>query len=158
MTQFVAKHESTGNRIKEALESGDSNQAERLAHSLKGVAGNLGINRIFVLAGNLEKAIGESRADVQVQLREFTSELDRQVQAIQRALKVEPPVEQRREGSRKMDPAEALELVARLRALLQASDADAATAYARLKDVVRGTADEAKWTRSGRPLACLILT
>lgn len=42
-----------------------------------------------------------------------------------RAVRVEPRVEQRREGSRKMDPAEALELVARLRAPLQTSNADA---------------------------------
>src|SRR5262249_41709527 len=31
LVRFTVRHESTGNRIKEALESGDNNQAERLA-------------------------------------------------------------------------------------------------------------------------------
>ncbi|HEX8800495.1 MAG TPA: response regulator, partial [Terriglobales bacterium] len=54
LAEFVAKQGSTGVQIASALESGDRNLAERLAHSAKGVAGNMGINVTFQLAGELE--------------------------------------------------------------------------------------------------------
>jgi len=138
---FVARHGSAGAQIGVALENGDRKLAERLAHSVKGVAGNLGINGLFQLAGKLQSAIHESRDDVDVLFEGFSWELDRQVQAIQRALRAQAPVPQGGEGNRIFDPAEALAAVARLRAMLQASDADAADAYRTLAEILRGTVD-----------------
>jgi HPt (histidine-containing phosphotransfer) domain-containing protein len=86
LSQFVVRQESTGNRIKEALEAADHDQAQRLAHSLKGVAGNLGINRIFVLAGNLENAIRESHVGTQGLIEDLTSALERQIRIIRAVL------------------------------------------------------------------------
>ena len=86
LSQFVVRQQSIGNRIKEALETGDHNQAERLAHSLKGVAGNLGINQIFVLAGTLESAIRESPAGTKGLIEELTSALERQIRIIRAVL------------------------------------------------------------------------
>ena len=139
--QFVARQGSAGAQIEVALENGDRRLAERLAHSVKGVAGNLGMDSIFQLAGKLQSAIRESRDDVDVLFEGFSWELDRQVQAIQRALKAQTPVPQGGEGHRIFDPAEALAMVGRLRALLEASDADAADAYRTLAEILRGTAD-----------------
>ena len=140
LAQFAAQRGSAGTQIASALESGDRGLAERLAHSAKGAAGNIGINATFQLAGKLESAIRESRADAQVLLKEFTSELNRQAQTIQQALQTEAPVQSRAESVGKIEAAEALALIAQLRALLQASDADAIAAYASLKNRLRGSA------------------
>jgi len=139
--QFVARQGGAGAQIAAALENGDRRLAERLAHSVKGVAGNLGMDSIFQLAGKLQSAIRESRDDVDVLFEGFSWELDRQVQAIQRALRAQTPVQQGGKGSQMFNPAEALAMVERLRAMLQASDADAADAYRTLAETLRGTVD-----------------
>src|SRR6516164_6042262 len=54
--QFVARQGGAGAQIAAALENGDRRLAERLAHSVKGVAGNLGMDSIFQLAGKLQTA------------------------------------------------------------------------------------------------------
>jgi hypothetical protein len=78
---------------------------------------------------------------VDVLFEGFSWELDRQVQAIQRTLKAQTPVPQGGEGHRIFDPAEVLAMVGRLRAMLEASDADAADAYRKLVEILRGTVD-----------------
>jgi HPt (histidine-containing phosphotransfer) domain-containing protein len=141
LRQFVARQGSAGAEIKVALENGDHALAERLSHSVRGVAGNIGIEAIFQSAGRLQSAIHESRGDVQVLLEEFSSELGRQVQAIQKALRGSTPIRPGGEGNPAFDPGQALAMVARLRALLEARDADAVDAYRALAETLRGAAD-----------------
>jgi two-component system, sensor histidine kinase and response regulator len=73
--QFVARQGSAGGQIEAALENGDRKLAERLAHSVKGVAGNLGIDSLFQLAGKLQSAIHESRDDLDVLFEGFSLNL-----------------------------------------------------------------------------------
>jgi PAS domain S-box-containing protein len=151
--QFAVRHGSAGEQIATALESGDRSTAERLAHSVKGVSGNIGINTMFQLAGQLEKSLRESNADVQALLKAFSSELDRQVQAIQRALKAEAATQQPETSERNFDPMTALPVVERLRVLLQSGNADASTVFARLKDVLGGAADGATMNSLGTAIS-----
>jgi CheY-like chemotaxis protein len=144
LRQFVAWQGSTAAEIEVALENGDRRLAERLAHSVKGVAGNIGIDGIFQLAGRLQNAIHESCDDAQVVLKEFSSELDRQVEAIQAALRAQTPVPQGAKDSQIYDPGEARADIGRLRALLEARDADAVDAYDRLAEILRGPADSTR--------------
>jgi CheY-like chemotaxis protein len=139
LAQFAARHESTGNRIKEALESGDHNQAERLAHSLKGVAGNLGINQIFVLAGTLESAIRESSAATKGLIEELTSALDCQIRIIRAAWLADSVGGGKRFDARPAERGEALAAIARLRERLEASAADAPRVFAEMAEILRGT-------------------
>jgi PAS domain S-box-containing protein len=139
LAQFAARHESTGSRIKEALDSGDHNQAERLAHSLKGVAGNLGMNQIFVLAGTLENAIRESQTGAKGLIEEFTSALDRQIRIIRAALLAESVDVGKRFDVRPAERGEALAAIARLRERLEASAADAPRVFAEVSGILRGT-------------------
>lgn len=141
LAQFAVKQRSAGERIASAIESGDHHQAERLAHSLKGVAGNLGINQIFHLAGNLERAIRESLDSVGGMVKELASALDRQVQNIQEGLKVRTPIAGKLDAAGSVDPFAVSAAVARLRELLKASDADAPEAYANLAKILEGTVD-----------------
>ena len=139
LTQFAARHESTGGRIKEAFESGDNNQAERLAHSLKGVAGNLGIDQIFALAGTLENAIRESHAGTKVLIEELTSTLDRQIRIIRTALLADSVDGGKRFDARPPERGEALAAIARLKERLEASAADAPRLFAEVAEILRGT-------------------
>jgi len=137
LTQFAAKQGSAAAQIQAALERGDRSQAERLAHSLKGAAGNLGIQQIFHSAGKLETAIRESRHSVEKMIRELAPALERQAQAIQRSLGATTPAI----GPRAR-PAEALATsaaAARLKELLEASDADAPQACRHLAELLEGT-------------------
>jgi len=149
LTQFVAKQQSVGNRIAEALENGDRHQAERLAHSLKGAAGNLGINQIFRSAGNLEKAIRESETGIADLLKDLRSAMDRQIRTIQTALAVNGTDRMRPSGARPAEARQALTAIARLKELLEASDADACEAYRNLAVLLRGIVDASQLEKLG---------
>jgi hypothetical protein len=136
LTQFAVKHESTGTTISEALASGDRSKAERLTHSLKGVAGNLGLNEIFQAAGKLEGAIRVSQAGIEDLIEELTAALDRQVRNINAAFPVGGADETIRLDSRPTDPEKVLAALANLKELLEANDADAPEAYRNLAAVL----------------------
>ena len=57
LRQFVGEQAAVVSRIAGAFAAGDHPTAERLAHTLKGVAGNLGAGGIQAAAGDLEKAL-----------------------------------------------------------------------------------------------------
>jgi PAS domain S-box-containing protein len=61
LRKFVAGQAGTSAAIAAALDAGDWPSAERLAHTTKGVAGNIGAARIQELAGALEHAIKEKQ-------------------------------------------------------------------------------------------------
>ena len=64
-----------------------SKLAERIAHTVKGVAGNIGITEVQSAAQKLEKAIREGHDSVPALLDEFASLLGTQVHAIKQALR-----------------------------------------------------------------------
>jgi CheY-like chemotaxis protein len=139
LSQFVVRQKSTGSRIKEALEAGDHEQAHRLAHSLKGAAGNLGINQIFCSAGDLERAISGSLSGVDRLVEELASALDRQICVIRAALSADSVDGGKRLDARPAERGEALAAIARLRERLEASAADAPRVFAEAAETLRGT-------------------
>jgi two-component system, sensor histidine kinase and response regulator len=151
LIQFAVKQGSVAQRITVALEGGDRDQAERLAHSLKGAAGNLGIKQIFHSAGNLEIAIRESRDGVGEMVQELASLLNRQSRTIEESLRA-APVGTTRERVRPVDASELSAGLARLRELLEASDADAPQAYAHLAPLLEATVDPSRLDALGAAL------
>src|SRR6201987_599623 len=85
--QFVARQANTAAQISAALESEDLKLAERIAHTVKGVAGNIGITQGESAAQQLEKAIREGQNSVAALLGAFATVLDTQVHAIDQALR-----------------------------------------------------------------------
>ncbi len=59
LAQFAAKQCDAGSQISAAIDGGHREQAERIAHTVKGVAGNIGVGDVFTAADKLEKAIRE---------------------------------------------------------------------------------------------------
>jgi two-component system sensor histidine kinase/response regulator len=92
LRQFAAQQADAAEQIAGQLRAGDHPTAERSAHTVKGVAGNLGARPIQLLAGELEKAISVKvpGAELTPLLHEFSSALDTFVKNLRAAL---PPVE-----------------------------------------------------------------
>ena len=63
-------------QIKAALQSGDVDTATRLAHTVKGVSGNLGGEGLYRAAADLEKAIKEGKESLDLPMTEFGSQLN----------------------------------------------------------------------------------
>jgi len=68
LSQFAATQGDAAQQIGTALKANDHVLAERLAHTVKGVAGNLGASSIQYAAANLEKAIAASSAAHEMEL------------------------------------------------------------------------------------------
>jgi two-component system sensor histidine kinase/response regulator len=62
LKKFVISQKDTPQQIKAALVRGDRNTAERLAHTLKGLAGSIGAAGLQSSAGHLEAAIESDQA------------------------------------------------------------------------------------------------
>jgi two-component system sensor histidine kinase/response regulator len=77
--------------IRKALESGSWESAERLAHTLKGVAGNIGATRLPQLAQALETTIRERhpRIEIDLQLGDLALPLQHLLAQLERDL---PPI------------------------------------------------------------------
>jgi two-component system, sensor histidine kinase and response regulator len=74
LRKFKVRQKSIAAAITDALDRNDRDTAERLAHTIKGLAGTLGAERVQFLAGILEQVIrrGEPRPAVEEPLREFS--------------------------------------------------------------------------------------
>ena len=79
LRQFVDGHADAADRIRGSLERGERPVAERLAHTVKGTAGNLAAGPVQAAAGALEKAIreGVDAARVEALRAELADALDR---------------------------------------------------------------------------------
>jgi signal transduction histidine kinase/DNA-binding response OmpR family regulator len=140
--QFADKQCDAAAQISAALKEGDRKLAERIAHTVKGVAGNIGIVEVQSAAQKLEKAIREGHDSIPALLDEFTALLSTQVHAIEQALNASAPVKS--EGARvaPFNGEAASSSIARLRVLLEASDGDTEEAFRSLQDAVAGAVEK----------------
>ncbi len=74
LCKFKNGQESAVEQIEAALQLGDVETAARLAHTVKGVSGNLGADRLYQAAAELEKAIKEGK-NLDLIMSEFDSQL-----------------------------------------------------------------------------------
>jgi signal transduction histidine kinase/DNA-binding response OmpR family regulator/HPt (histidine-containing phosphotransfer) domain-containing protein/HAMP domain-containing protein len=89
LRQFVEQQGPAVVQIDAALTEGNMPHAALLAHTLKGVAGNIGASQVHAAAAVLEKSIREGRApaDVEAAERQVAAALDPLVAAIDVTLK-----------------------------------------------------------------------
>jgi CheY-like chemotaxis protein/HPt (histidine-containing phosphotransfer) domain-containing protein len=135
LEKFAAQQADAGAQITEALRKQDQALAERLAHTVKGVAGNIGIAQVQALAGKLERAIREKDAAVPAFLAKLDAALRLQALAIRSALgESAPPAA----APAAFDAGAASAAVTRLRSLIEANDGDAGDAVQTTAEVLAG--------------------
>jgi len=92
LRQFCVQQSDAPGQIIELLEAGDRPAAERIAHTVKGVAGNLGVKAVQLAAGELEKAIhdGDDAARLESLRQQFATVLTPFVDRLRAALGEKP--------------------------------------------------------------------
>ncbi len=136
--QFADKQGDAAAQVSAALKGGDQKLAERIAHTVKGVAGNIGISGVQSAAQKLEKAIRDGHDSVPALLDEFAALLGTQIHAIKQALRASAPAESEEKGLLPFNGEVASGAIARLRVLLEACDGDTDEAFRSLQDAVAG--------------------
>ncbi len=123
LQRFADAYVGTVREIYTALKAKDSATAQRIAHSLKGAAANLGANALATAAGNVELAI-KTESEIEPALVEMERTLSAAVSAIQKTLPSSEKVESILSGNG--DPSLVLQPLSRLKNLLEADDSEAA--------------------------------
>jgi polar amino acid transport system substrate-binding protein len=84
LDKFHSSYTDVINEIKTSLRNRDIEQAARLAHTVKGVSGNLGADGLFQAAGKLEKEIKQGNKDsMKPILDSFESHLNVVIESIE---------------------------------------------------------------------------
>jgi len=124
LAKFAEGQAGTPDAIRRALRAGDHALAERLAHTLKGVAGNIGARSVQASAGDLERAI---RSDaVQDHLVErVDSELSTIVGRIRASLSGPATAHAKDAAAPPADPEKFKSVLTRLMGLVSENDGDA---------------------------------
>ncbi|MBC5766794.1 response regulator [Ramlibacter sp. GTP1] len=93
LRRFADSQKDVPAHIQQALANGDVPTAERLAHTMRGVAGNIGATVVQGLAGAVESALRqmEPPAEVQRRLQELQGPLDELVGALRAHLEEAEP-------------------------------------------------------------------
>ena len=137
LRRFVDAHRQGAQPLHAALDAGDTVQAQRLAHTLKGVAASLGATRLPGLAAALEQAAHDGLPPERLHALAdaLAAPLGRLVQQLESALGPEPgAVVQQAPPS----PERQAEVVQKLVQLLQDNDADAADLLQLHEALLRG--------------------
>jgi PAS domain S-box-containing protein len=128
LRQFVAQQAPAVAQISEAISKSDIALAERLAHTLKGVAGNIGAKPVQTAAGVVEKLIHDraAAADTESALRQAAVALDPLLAQLRNALPSSATAAALPTSQAAVDPAHSRAAAAQLIKLLSEFDPGAA--------------------------------
>jgi signal transduction histidine kinase/CheY-like chemotaxis protein len=152
LMKFASKNSDAGLQVSDALHIGDRDTAERIAHTVKGVAGNIGIKPVQFAAEKLEKAIREGDSAVDIILRDFTSILRIQIDAIEQALPSET-LGLEIESRKNFNPIEASHEIKQLRSQLEASDGDSEETFRTVQSLLAGQVEKVRLDALGAAIA-----
>jgi two-component system sensor histidine kinase/response regulator len=115
MTKFYNDYSDATEQIKDALDKDDQELAQRLAHTVKGVAGNIGAKDISGPAGELEAAIKHKKTDeFEGLLVGFADALNVVLNSLKHVVEVDDKIEKEKVESESGDPKKLLELLLKL--------------------------------------------
>jgi HPt (histidine-containing phosphotransfer) domain-containing protein len=145
LVQFAARQGEVNSQIMAAIGSGDRKLVERILHTVKGVASNIGLGGISGAAEKLERAVRERDLAIPAQADEFVRVANHQVQAIQTAMRnVMPDCVAEKENSPRLDARAVSAAIARLKSLIESCDGDAAELFVALQGSLAGICDKPK--------------
>jgi PAS domain S-box-containing protein len=128
LRQFAEQQGPAPGQIAEALALGDAVLAERLAHTLKGVAGNIGAKLVHVASSDLEKLIKEraNATEIETGRQKVSAVLDPLLARLQTALNTAAPQPAAQSAAAPASPEQITEAATELKRLLAESDPGAA--------------------------------
>ncbi len=123
---FVHYYGPSAERIQDALKVGDGETALRIAHTVKGTAGQISAVALGRAAATLDEALRKGRADgdLALPLAEFTTELNALCAAIRVAVPI-PESESESETTRRRNVPAVAEVIDKLHRMLSNDDAKA---------------------------------
>jgi two-component system sensor histidine kinase/response regulator len=117
LSRFAKSQAGAARDIRDSLAVNDSPTAERIAHSLKGAAGNLGATSLAEAAARAEAAI-DSKQSVSTAVDEMSFSLDATIRAIRAVLPAETPDA----ATSNADPSSVIQPFMQLKKLLETDD------------------------------------
>jgi two-component system sensor histidine kinase/response regulator len=133
--KFARTQDQAPVQIRAALQAGDRVLARRLAHTLRGLAGNLGAELLQARAAELEQAIGGALTDAA--LAPLIEALDDTLAPLVAALQQAEPVAARTPPAPSPASPASAEVKARLQNLLMQADGDAVDYFAAHRSALR---------------------
>lgn len=124
LRRLVVSEQDTPGNIRQALARGDAPTAQRLAHTLKGLAGTVGANAVMACAAELERAIHDDlpAAATEQALAQLEDRLSPLLAALQQFLGSVPTRQ-----VEAVDPGRLAQICHKLAGLLNEDDAEAAS-------------------------------
>jgi signal transduction histidine kinase/DNA-binding response OmpR family regulator/HPt (histidine-containing phosphotransfer) domain-containing protein/CHASE3 domain sensor protein len=149
LREFIDEQGQAVDRIADALAQGSSGLAERLAHTLKGVAGSLGATQVQSAAGALEKLIRDRAGAEQVESvkQQVAAALDPLVRGLRNAFSTtaaEPPTHPATPPS-PADAAQSREAAVKLTTMLSELDPGAADFVEANREALRSVVGGERW-------------
>jgi len=115
LTKFYDSYADAAAQIKEALDKGDQEFAQRLAHTVKGVSANIGAQDLPPVAGELEAAIKHERTEgIEDLLAGFAGQLKSVMDSLKDIVEVKDKAEKEIVVSKTDDPQKLLALLEKL--------------------------------------------
>lgn len=154
LEKFRGNQAQVVTELLESLSAGDKEKTERLAHTLKGVAGTLGAEHIQQQADKIEAAIreGQKAADIKLLLPPLDDELSRLFAAIDHVLENHRNA-QPATASPVFDAAEIASLLDQLDSQLQAFDSKSNETMDKIRLQIKGTPDWSRFAQLDRHIS-----
>lgn len=139
LRDFAKDHKEDASAIIAELKDGDGEKAERLAHTVKGVAGTIGANTLFEVAEKLEAAIKAGKKD---ELKAFPETFAEELKVVMDGLTVLDKAEDTQDDSSQTeDLSQALSLIEQIDGLLDEMDPTVSDTIEKLKECLAATED-----------------
>jgi two-component system, sensor histidine kinase and response regulator len=132
LQRFADSQSHALDEIRAALAGKDYPTAERLAHSLRGAAANLGVSALAEVAATAEAAIGSNQS-ITPALESLSRSLDKTIAAIRTALPADSAPAST--PSSNADPSTIVKPLSQLKKLLEADDGDASDFFLEARSV-----------------------
>lgn len=140
LKRFRDNQENVSSQIFQAIEQNDHLLAERLAHTLKGVAGNIGAHQLQLAATSLENAIRASDIDL---IHTLLPDMSEKLEQVRTSIATLDQEEIRADEQPKPIDTETLKAeFAQLRELLKEDDTEATEVIERLREQCSGSSLE----------------
>lgn len=144
LIKFRTNYASFPTEFSDALKSDDAEAATRLAHTLKGVAGNIGATQVQQAAEALEQACINGQADLEELLQSIIDELESVINSLAALENTGiSKVTAEQVDNKQVDNEQVDRLLSRLRELLEDDDADATEIIDELEELPTPAIDQA---------------